>query len=50
MLMETIRKDRYEAPAAEVVVAKMENGILTASTGSPEKRENGGSWGDGGWY
>ena len=48
--MKTERKRRYESPSTEVVEMRMESGILTVSNGSPEDRQNGGSWGDGSWF
>ena len=44
-------KELYESPTTDVVEFKMENGILTVSNGTPENRQDGGSWGgNDDWY
>lgn len=40
-------KKAYEVPTTQVVELSMKSGILI---GSPEDRNNGGDWGNGGWY
>lgn len=48
--MKAIHKQRYTVPSVEVVELKMDSGVLTVSTNSPENRGNGGVWGTGIWY
>lgn len=54
------KKQFYKAPVTEVVEIRFETALLQASRGlgigsgngsqNIESREDGGSWGNGGWY
>ena len=48
--MDNKDRRRYESPSTEVVEMRMVSVVLTVSNGSPESRQNGGSWGDGSWF